>query len=159
MSTATLAAARTQERCAALSSSEKMMQTSYVAASWSKLRNGRRSRRGMLNPRPRTLTPGLRDGVERYRGHLDSAQFVWGPSDGAQRLPRHRRARATSARFRSAARRLFFDGDAVASEKAGQRVAAPWDSPLVKRRNTLIQREGRLRTDECEDLPGMLLQW
>src|ERR1700730_8373477 len=48
-----------------------------------------------------------------------------------------RRARATSARFRSAA----------------------WDSPLVKRRNDLIQREVRYLADEGEDLPRVLLQW
>jgi hypothetical protein len=38
----------------------------------------------------------------------------------------------------------------------------PWrakNSPLVKRRNNLIQREVRSRADECEDLPRMLLQW
>src|SRR6516165_10547082 len=39
-----------------------------------------------------------------------------------------RRARATSARFRSAARRLFFEGDAMASEKARKRAAASGDT-------------------------------
>src|SRR6202043_2714197 len=47
----------------------------------------------------------------------------------------------------------FFDGDAMASEKSGQRAAAAWDTPLVKRRNDLIQREVRLLADEREDLP------
>src|SRR6202140_108252 len=70
-----------------------------------------------------------------------------------------RRARATSARFRSAARRLFFNGDAMASKKSGKRAAAAWDSPLVKRRNDLIQREARFLADEGEDLPRVLLQW
>src|ERR1700730_11408914 len=70
-----------------------------------------------------------------------------------------RRARATSARLRSAARRLFFDGDTMASEKSGQRAAAAWDTPLAKRRNDLIQREVRLLADEREDLPRVLLQW
>ena len=70
-----------------------------------------------------------------------------------------RRARATSARLRSAARRLFFDGDAMASEEAGQRTAAPWDPPLMKHRDNLIQSEVPLRTDDCDDLPRMLLQW
>ena len=70
-----------------------------------------------------------------------------------------RRARATSARFRSAARRLFFNGDPMASEESGQRAAAAWDSPLVKRRNDLIQREVRYLADEGENLPRVLLQW
>src|ERR1700731_3106713 len=70
-----------------------------------------------------------------------------------------RRARATSARFRSAACRLFFNGDAMASKKSGKRAAAAWDSPLVKRRNDLIQREVRYLADEGEDLPRVLLQW
>jgi hypothetical protein len=68
------------------------------------------------------------------------------------------RARATSARFRCAARRLFFNGDPMASEESGQCAAAPWDSPLVKRRNDLIQREVRLLADKGEDLPRVLLQ-
>src|SRR5580692_7028118 len=45
------------------------------------------------------------------------------------------------------------------SEKSGQRAAAAWDTPLVKRRNDLIQREVRLLADEREDLPRVLLQW
>src|SRR5437870_8590555 len=69
-----------------------------------------------------------------------------------------RRARATSARFRSAACRLFFNGDAMASKKSGKRAAPAWDSPLVKRRNDFIQREVRFLADEGEDLPGVLLQ-
>ena len=41
----------------------------------------------------------------------------------------------------------------MASKKSGQRAAAAWDSPLVKRRNDLIQREVRYLADEGEDLP------
>src|SRR5262245_15818186 len=70
-----------------------------------------------------------------------------------------RRARATSARWRSAACRLFFDSDAVASEKAGERAPARWDSPLVQSQNDLIQCEVRLLTDEGEDPLRVLLQW
>jgi len=70
-----------------------------------------------------------------------------------------RRARATSARLRSAARRLFFDGDAVASKEPGERAPASWDSPLVQSRNNLTQREVRLLTDECENPLRVLLQW
>src|SRR3974390_708859 len=69
-----------------------------------------------------------------------------------------RRARATSARLRSAGRRLFFDGDAMTGEEAGQRATTSWDSPLVKRRNNLIECKIALRADECENLPRMLLQ-
>src|ERR1700730_14297529 len=48
---------------------------------------------------------------------------------------------------------------AVASKKSGKRAAAAWDSPLVKRRNDLIQREVRFLADEGKDLPRVLLQW
>ena len=47
----------------------------------------------------------------------------------------------------------------MASKKSGKRAAAAWDSPLVKRRNDLIQREVRYLADEGEDLPRVLLQW
>jgi len=70
-----------------------------------------------------------------------------------------RRARATSARFRSAAWRLFFKGDAVASKKPGECASASWDSPLVQRRNNLTQREVLLLTDEGENPLRVLLQW
>src|SRR6267378_1018657 len=70
-----------------------------------------------------------------------------------------RRARATSARLRSAARRLFFNGDAVASKEPGERAPASWDSPLVQRRNNLTQREVRMLTDEGENPLRVLLQW
>src|SRR5205807_10179480 len=81
-----------------------------------------------------------------------------GSSKPCSRIQR-RRARATSARFRSSACRLFFNGDAVASEKTRQRAAAPWDSPLVQRRDDLSQSEVRLLTDKGEDTLRMLLQW
>src|SRR5436190_13973542 len=70
-----------------------------------------------------------------------------------------RRARATSARLRSAARRLFFNSDAVASKEPGERAAASWHSPLVQSRNNLAKREVRLLTDESENLMRILLQW
>jgi len=70
-----------------------------------------------------------------------------------------RRARATSARLRSSACRLFFDGDAMASEEAGKRAAASWDSPLVQRTNHLIQREVTLFAEEAEGPLRVLLQW
>src|SRR5215469_16678293 len=69
-----------------------------------------------------------------------------------------RRARATSARFRSAARRLFFKGDAMASEESRQRAAAPRDTSLVQYRNDLIQGEVRLLAENGEDVLRILLQ-
>src|SRR5687768_15103963 len=59
-----------------------------------------------------------------------------------------RRARATSARFRSAACRLFFEGDAMTSKETRQCAAATWDTPLVQGGNDLIQREVRFLADE-----------
>ena len=40
----------------------------------------------------------------------------------------------------------------MASEESGQRAAAAWDSPLVKHRNDLIQREVQYLADEGENL-------
>src|ERR1700676_4696489 len=70
-----------------------------------------------------------------------------------------RRARATSARLRSAACRLFFDGDAVRSEESGKRASACRDSPLSQGQDHLIQRKVRLFTNEGEDPLRVLLQW
>src|ERR1700719_305972 len=70
-----------------------------------------------------------------------------------------RRARATSARFRSAACRLFFDGDAVAGKESGKRAPACPDSLLSQRQDHLIQREVRLVMNEGEDPLRVLLQW
>src|SRR5260370_32459925 len=81
-----------------------------------------------------------------------------GSSNPCSRIKR-RRARATSARLRSAARRLFFDSDAVASKEPGERAPASWDSPLVQSRNNLTQREVPLLTDEGENPMRVLLQW
>ena len=41
----------------------------------------------------------------------------------------------------------------MTGEEAGQRATTSWDSPLVKRRNNLIERKIALRADECENLP------
>src|ERR1700686_1013159 len=70
-----------------------------------------------------------------------------------------RRARATSARLRSAACRLFFDGDAVAGEESGKCASACRHSPLSQRQDHLIQREVRLLTNEGENPLRVLLQW
>src|SRR5215469_10610828 len=69
-----------------------------------------------------------------------------------------RRARATSARLRSSARRLFFERDAMASEETRQCAAACRDTSLTQYRNELIQRKVPLFADQGEDLPRILLQ-
>src|ERR1700719_1977882 len=81
-----------------------------------------------------------------------------GSSQPCSRTQR-RRARATSARLRSAACRLFFDGDAVAGEESGKRASACRDSPLSQRQDHLIQREVRLLTNEGENPLRVLLPW
>ena len=69
-----------------------------------------------------------------------------------------RRARATSARLRSVARRLFFEGDAMASEEARQRAAARGDTSPTQDRNELIQRKVPLLADQRDNLLRILLQ-
>src|SRR5215470_5773662 len=58
-----------------------------------------------------------------------------------------RRARATSARSCSAARRLFFESDLVALEEAPHRGATARNFVLAHRQNDLIQRQIRLLLD------------
>ena len=70
-----------------------------------------------------------------------------------------RRARATSARLRSAARRLFLTVMPWRAKEPGERAPASWDSPLVQSRNNLTQREVLLLTDEGENPLRVLLQW
>src|SRR5713226_9540043 len=69
-----------------------------------------------------------------------------------------RRARATSARCCSAARRLFFNGDVMTSEETPKRRTASTDSFLVHRRNDLIERQVRLLSNKGEDPFRVLLQ-
>src|SRR5260370_30313000 len=83
----------------------------------------------------------------------------WAGSSKPCSRTQRRRARATSARSRSAACRLFFDGDAVAGEESGKRAPACRDSLLSQRQDHLIQREVRLLTNEGEDPLRVLLQW
>src|SRR5262245_55959603 len=73
-------------------------------------------------------------------------------------LIQRRRARATSARLRSAARRLFFEGDAMASEEARKRAAAPENASPMQYRDDLIQCPVRLLADQGEDLLRIFLQ-
>jgi hypothetical protein len=69
-----------------------------------------------------------------------------------------RRARATSARFCSAARRLFFEGDLMTLEEALYRAAAAGNPSLLHRRDHLIQRQVRLVRDQREQTVRVLLQ-
>jgi hypothetical protein len=69
-----------------------------------------------------------------------------------------RRARATSARFCSAARRLFFEGDLMTLEEAPYRAAAAGNPSLVHRRDHLIQRQVRLVRNQREQTVRVLLQ-
>src|SRR5215468_11007053 len=69
-----------------------------------------------------------------------------------------RRARATSARLRSSARRLFFKRKAMASEETRQCAAACRDPSLTQYRNELIQRKVPLLADKVENLLRILLQ-
>ena len=52
-----------------------------------------------------------------------------------------RRARATSARFCSAAYRVFFEADVAASEEPPHRAAAACDPAFAHRRDDLVQRQ------------------
>jgi hypothetical protein len=69
-----------------------------------------------------------------------------------------RRARATSARSCSLARRLFFDGDIMSLEKPPDRGAAAWNSLLAHRGNDLVQRQIRLCGNQSQQPFRVLLQ-
>src|SRR5215475_3303935 len=80
-----------------------------------------------------------------------------GSSNPCSRTQR-RRARATSSRLRSAAMRLFFNGDVMAGEETGERTTACRDAPLTQNPNHLIQSQIRLLRDQNEDSLRVLLQ-
>src|SRR4030088_3544541 len=69
-----------------------------------------------------------------------------------------RRARATSARFCSAAYRVFFEADVASVAEPPNRAAAARDAALVHRRNDLVQRQVRLLGDERENELRVLFQ-
>jgi hypothetical protein len=69
-----------------------------------------------------------------------------------------RRARANSARSCSAARRLFFEADAVAIEEPPYRGPAARDLSLAHRRNDLVQRQVRLLSNETQQPFRMLFE-
>src|ERR1700692_1452364 len=90
---------------------------------------------------------------------VSSINTRWAGSSMPCSRTQRRRARATSARLRSAACRLFFYSDAMASKEPRESAPASWDSPLVQRRNNLTQREVRTLTDKGENPLRVLLQW
>src|ERR1700747_486641 len=93
-----------------------------------------RSPRGQ---RPRSLTKLVLVAVSSMNTNLA------GSSRPCLRIQR-RRARATSARSCSVARRLFFDGDIMSLEKSPDRGTPPWNSLLAHRHNDLVQGQIRL---------------
>src|SRR5436853_6744516 len=68
------------------------------------------------------------------------------------------RARATSARFCSAAYRVFFIGDAAASEEAPNGAAAARNSSFGQRCNDLVERQVGLLADQSEQKFRVLFQ-
>src|SRR5438874_12773413 len=69
-----------------------------------------------------------------------------------------RRARATSARCRSVACRLFFERDVVSIEKPPERTAAGSNPLFAQLGNDLQQGQVRLFGDQCQDLRREFLQ-
>src|SRR4249919_1190137 len=70
----------------------------------------------------------------------------------------HRRARATSARCRSAACRLFFKGDSMAIEKTPERATAGSNPSLAQLCDGLYQSQVRLLGNQIEYLLRKLFQ-
>src|SRR5579859_1083141 len=110
---------------------------------------------------PITLTPLGARPLSRAKFVLTAVSSIntsrAGSSIPCSRIQR-RRARATSARCRSAACRLFFKGDVVSVEKTPKRAAAGSNPPLAQRRNRLYQRQIRLLSDQSQDLGRKLFQ-
>src|SRR6266446_5632443 len=107
-----------------------------------------RSPRGQ---RPRSLTRLVLVAVSSMNTNLA------GSSRPCLRIQR-RRARATSARSCSVARRLFFDGDIMSLEKSPDRGATAWNSLLAHRRNDLVQGQIRLFGYQSQQPFHVLLQ-
>src|SRR6266576_3492256 len=107
-----------------------------------------RSPRGQ---RPRSLTKLVLVAVSSINTNLA------GSSRPCLRIQR-RRARATSTRSCSVARRLFFDGDIMSLEKSPDRGATAWNSLLAHRRNDLVQGQIRLFGYQSQQPFHVLLQ-
>src|SRR6516164_1336043 len=111
---------------------------------------------------PITLMPLAARPLSRARVVLTAVSSIntsrAGSSIPCSRIQR-RRARATSARSRSAACRLFFEGDVVSVEKTPERAAAGFYPPLAQLCNRLSQGQVRLFGNQRQDLGRELFQW
>src|SRR5271157_5087513 len=110
---------------------------------------------------PITRTPRGARPLSRTRFVLTAVSSIntsrAGSSIPCSRIQR-RRARATSARCRSAACRLFFKGDSVAIEKTPERATAGSNPSLAQLSDGLHQSQVRLLGDQIEYLLRKLFQ-
>src|SRR5271165_6722662 len=81
-----------------------------------------------------------------------------GSSIPCSRIQR-RRARATSARCRSAACSTFFERDVVSVEKTPERAAAGFDPSLAQFCNRFYQGQVRPLGDQIQNLPLLNFEW
>src|SRR6201991_2451586 len=83
---------------------------------------------------------------------------VAGSNRPCSRIQR-RRARATSVRSCSAARRLFFERDLVPLEEPPDRRATAMNLELTHHPDDLVQRQVGLQFNQCQQKVRVLLQW
>src|SRR5262245_19280821 len=89
---------------------------------------------------------------------VSSTNTKWAGSNMPCSRIQRRRARATSVRSCSAARRLFFESHLVALEEAPHRGATASNLVLAHRQDHLIQRQVRSFLDQTQQKIRMLLQ-
>src|SRR5487761_253390 len=110
---------------------------------------------------PITLTPLGARPRSRTRFVLTAVSSI-NTSRAGSNMPcsriQRRRARATSARCRSAACRLFFNGDVVPVEKPPERASAGFNPPLAQFCNRFYQSQVRLFGDHSQNLARELFQ-
>src|SRR6266576_422091 len=110
---------------------------------------------------PITLTPRSARPLSRTMFVLTAVSSI-NTSRAGSSMPcfriQRRRASATSARCRSAACRLFFEGDLVSVVKSPKRAAAGLNPPLAQLCNCLHQGQIRLFGNQGQDRGRELLQ-
>src|SRR5208282_2221231 len=110
---------------------------------------------------PITLTPQGARPLSRTMFVLTAVSSI-NTSRAGSNMPcsriQRRRARATSARCRSAACRLFFNGDVVPVEKPPERAAAGFNPPLAQFCNRLYQGQVVLFGNQSQNLGRELFQ-
>src|SRR6516162_4066550 len=110
---------------------------------------------------PITLTPFGARPLSRTRFVLTAVSSI-NTSRAGSRKPcsriQRRRARATSARCRSAACRVFFKGDVVAIEKTPERAAAGSNPLLAQLCNGLLKRQVWMLSNHSQDLGRKLFK-